>query len=76
MNWFQGEEVKPNPNLKENEEFRKDLIASAALGPCRNIARELLRVRAFESSMKVYSQVEGKFVDCINNFAQVGFSAL
>jgi hypothetical protein len=73
MNWFSSEkEEEINPSLlKENDEFRKDLIAAAALGRCRKVARELLRVRAFETSIKLYSTVEGQFVDCINRVADV-----
>lgn len=63
---------EPRPG-EESEDFRKDLIAGASLGPCKNLAREILRARYFADRTHQIYELEEQFLECINRYSQVNF---
>lgn len=62
--------TKSNQKFQETEHMRGDLIAGAALNTCKHEARELLRVRSFETSIRKFELAEQNFLHCLNNYAQ------
>jgi NAD(P)H-nitrite reductase large subunit len=57
--------------MSETDDLKRDIIAGASLGPCKQEARKLLEQRFRGSSEKQSQQVEESYYKCLTNYAQV-----
>lgn len=60
-----------NSGVHETEDLKRDIIAGATLGPCKNLSRELLRCQIFRPDPKKYQEVNKNFYQCLQNYAEV-----